>query len=401
MSLLYSVTRTSWCKTRALVTGLPWAEKYRPRTLDQVVGQAEAVDLLRSLVSRANPQSPRALLLIGPHGCGKSSLANAFVFEYFKTQAGAIDDDDKINGMLLMNLNGADSRGPDSMKQVDMFVSYSSPKEYGSKVVIIDSVDRVSYDSQVILSKAIQEHNAKAIFVMTSDSVLDLHPALLSTSFPVYLKPLQIPSIKNHLKFILKQEECSLGDIELDDIAQTSSCSMRDAINKLQLACLDQTSAKEIALEETIESEKPFLPTLELSREREVPKLMAYQKTLDSTVIERKIIAPDIPNEFLSINAPEGKCMRVKLRKRRGGSVEAYLLLSNYKPLLFVALEAILLGPSEEITATRGTWHVTQFRREYSRIVMHLANLREQHTVAKGDYLTVEKKDYSSVLVRI
>ncbi|HHH79843.1 MAG TPA: AAA family ATPase, partial [Thermoplasmatales archaeon] len=62
-----------------------WTEKYRPRTLEEVVGNREAKTLLRSWASKWNlgtPPKKRAVILAGKPGVGKTSSALALANEY-------------------------------------------------------------------------------------------------------------------------------------------------------------------------------------------------------------------------------------------------------------------------------------------------------------------------------
>ena len=82
---------------------LPWTEKYRPRNLDDVVGQEEAVISLKAFVKAKNMPN---LLFAGPPGVGKTTCSLALAKELYG---------EEIAGNFL-ELNASDERGIDVVR---------------------------------------------------------------------------------------------------------------------------------------------------------------------------------------------------------------------------------------------------------------------------------------------
>ncbi|TDA32177.1 MAG: replication factor C large subunit, partial [Hadesarchaea archaeon] len=84
---------------------LPWSEKYRPRRLSEVVGQKAALQKVREWVEgwRRGAPPKRALLLYGPPGSGKTTVAQALAQEM---------------GWDLIQLNASDQRTFEVLKRV-------------------------------------------------------------------------------------------------------------------------------------------------------------------------------------------------------------------------------------------------------------------------------------------
>lgn len=146
--------------------GLPWAERFRPRTLAELKGQSDAVDLLGRY---AGARDRAHLLFVGPVGCGKTSAA--------KVVAGQD---------TLLALGPADERGIDAVR--GRLRAFCLRRCAQPKAVLLDAVDSMTPGSQLGLRDLLDGGSVR--FLLTAASAETLPGWLVSRCVVVRLRPL-------------------------------------------------------------------------------------------------------------------------------------------------------------------------------------------------------------------
>lgn len=83
---------------------LSWVEKYRPKSLKDVAGHEKVKEKLKTWIeSYLKGETPKPILLVGPPGCGKTTLAYALANDY---------------GFEVIELNASDKRNSSAIKKV-------------------------------------------------------------------------------------------------------------------------------------------------------------------------------------------------------------------------------------------------------------------------------------------
>ena len=217
-----------------------WTDKYRPQKLEEVVGNKKEIKIITEWVENwknNNPQKP--LLLIGPPGIGKTTLALIIANEFSE----------------YVELNASDKRSQDVIKST-IGESSSSKSLFGNepKLIILDEVDGIHGTNDRGGVKAIGDIllNSKHPLILTAN---DFYSKRLQSIKPkcevLKMKKSRWNSISALLKKIAKKEGVEVKPDALKEIAVKSQGDVRSAINTLQ-ALSDKDKTLEISDVENI-----------------------------------------------------------------------------------------------------------------------------------------------------
>ena len=196
-----------------------WAEKYRPKTLDEIVGQDRVVRYLKSVIN--NGGELNHCIFYGASGTGKTSTAYALANE-LNTQ--------------VIEFNASDDRTLNFVREKIIpamrYKSFSG--EY--KIIFLDEADNLMKDSLFALRRPMETYykNARIIFSCNDVSVFNQVPAIKSRCIVFQFKPLQPEDIAKRLRQICTAEGVQVGDSVLRYISKKAHGDMRIAINMLE-----------------------------------------------------------------------------------------------------------------------------------------------------------------------
>ncbi|MBI0583253.1 MAG: AAA family ATPase [Methanomassiliicoccus sp.] len=132
-----------------------WIEKYRPKTLKDIVGQKDIVDRLESYVQTKNLPH---LMFAGPAGTGKTTSAIALA-------KGLYGDNWKGN---FNELNASDERGIDVVRgKIKDFARTAPMGGAGFKIIFLDEADALTGDAQAALRRTMEKYSRTCRFVLS------------------------------------------------------------------------------------------------------------------------------------------------------------------------------------------------------------------------------------------
>ena len=208
------------------MTDTPWAEKYRPQTLANVVLDDANQQLFNAVIEK---QTFPNLLLYGPPGTGKTTTIINLVREYQESTSQLAKDH-------TMHLNASDDRGIDVMRtQILQFVSANAFFTEGLKFVILDEVDSMTKNAQIALRHVIQEHSTKVRFCLICNYISRIDKALQSMFVLARFNTTPRAALMSLLGKVAQCEGVDCKEEDLSRIIDTYDSDVRSMINALQL----------------------------------------------------------------------------------------------------------------------------------------------------------------------
>jgi replication factor C small subunit len=208
------------------VSMLPWVEKYRPRSLDEIVNQEEVVSSLKNILqTKAVPH----MLFAGPPGVGKTATAHAFARDLFGPNY--------IENGYFLEINASDERGIQTIREkVKMFARQIPMGEYSFKILFLDESDQLTDDAQHAFRRVMEQFSVTCRFILAANYSNRIIEPIQSRCAVFRFKPLSKIHIIQYLKRIADNEGLEVDDQAYEVIYDFSEGDMRKAINILQ-AC--------------------------------------------------------------------------------------------------------------------------------------------------------------------
>jgi DNA polymerase III subunit gamma/tau len=199
---------------------MPLHLTHRPKNLDEIVGNENTIEALRSVLDREE-DIPHSFLFTGPAGTGKSSLARIL-----KTELNCSDSD-------FFNINTASSRGIDTIREI-IDNSQFAPMLGKIKIFLLEEVHGLTTQAFESLLVLLEEPPKHVVLILCTTELAKIKATIRRRCHHTELQSLSLPQIKKLLKSTLEKENVSeFPDAVLERIASVCNGSPGQALNLL------------------------------------------------------------------------------------------------------------------------------------------------------------------------
>ena len=194
-----------------------WVEKYRPKTIDEMVLSGEN----RAYFKTLKDEVPN-LLFVGTPGIGKTTIAKIIVQDILKCQ--------------YLYINASDENGIDTIRSKVCGFSQTKSLDGSIKIVILDEADGITIDGQRALRNTMEEYSSFTRFILTANYKHKIIPAIQSRTQYFDLNP-SVQDVLSRIVYILRTENIEVPTTERVNLARVIKDNypdIRKIINTIQ-----------------------------------------------------------------------------------------------------------------------------------------------------------------------
>ena len=198
-------------------------KKYQPKYYNEFILDPEYMSLLNTFIDMDNLN----ILLIGNSGCGKTSLIEATIREYYNV------DKIPINNVLIIN-NLTEQGIQYYRTEVKTFCQTRSNIPHKKKIIMLDDIDLINDQSQQVFRNCIDKYSHNVHFIASCSNIQKVIDSIQSRCSIIKIKPLKKLYLNKIFNKIKKNENINITKNAQNFVLNICNNSTRLLINYLE-----------------------------------------------------------------------------------------------------------------------------------------------------------------------
>jgi len=201
----------------------PFLKKYQPKKYRDLAIEKEFIQLLQSLISMDNLN----VLFIGNNGCGKTTIINATIREYYGTA--------KIPNDNVLYINNLQEQGIQYHRtELRTFCQTASTISGKKKFIVMDDIDLINSQSQQVFRNCIDKFSHNVNFISSCSNTQKVIDSIQSRCILVKIKPISKQYLKKIYHKIERKEKLNISKDAREFILTICNNSIRVLINYME-----------------------------------------------------------------------------------------------------------------------------------------------------------------------